>query len=105
MDLSSFNTEGLLSQGRNQFESMEDFCHRLEENNVSDEEILSKFDENQLDYIQDLKESPDWQELSQENCLERIKDAVSKFCHNTEIGRYWIQEKHWKPMAAWLKEK
>lgn len=102
MDIYSFNTEGLSGLGMNQFESMEDFCSRLENNKVSNEEILSKFDENQLDYIQDLKESPDWQELNEESRLNRIYEAVKKFCHNTEVGRYWGKKEHWMPMAMGL---
>lgn len=98
----SFNTEGLNGQGLSQFASMEDFCSRLENNKVSDEEILNKFDENQLDYLQDLRESPDWQELNEESRLDKIYEAVKKFCHNTEIGRYWSKREHWVPMAAVL---
>jgi hypothetical protein len=102
MDMYSFNTEGLSGLGMSQFESMEDFCTRLENKEVSDEEILSKFDENQKDYISDLQESPDWQELDEESRLNRIYDAVKKFCHNTEVGRYWSKKEHWMPMAMGL---
>lgn len=102
MDMYNFNTEGLNGQNWNHFESMEDFCSRLENNVVSDEEILSKFDENQKDYISDLQESPDWQELDEESRLNRIYDAVKKFCHNTEVGRYWSKKEHWMPMAMGL---
>ena len=89
METYNFNTEGLSAHGINQFEAMEDFCNRLEKNKVGDAEILSKFDENQLDYIQDLNESPEWAELNEESQLGKIYEAVKKFCHNTEIGRYW----------------
>lgn len=102
MDMYSFNTEGLSGQYWNRFESMEDFCSRLENNVVSDEEILSKFDENQKDYISDLQERPDWQELDEESRLNRIYDAVKKFSHNTEVGRYWSKKEHWMPMAMVL---
>lgn len=101
MDMYSYNTEGISTEV-NQFESMEDFRSRLENNKVSDEEILSKFDENQLDYIQDLQESPDWQELDEKSRLDNIFEAVKKFCHNTEVGRYWSKQEHWKPMAMGL---
>lgn len=102
MDMYSFNTEGLSGLGMNRLESMEDFCSRLENNKVSDEEILSKFDENQLDYIQDLQESPNWKELNEESRLNRIYEAVKKFCHNTEVSRYWSKKEHWTPMAMGL---
>lgn len=102
MDMYSFNTEGLSSQDWNRFDSMEDFCSRLENHAVSDEEILSKFDDNQKDYIRDLQESPDWQEMDEESRLNRIFEAVKKFCHNTEVGRYWSKKGHWMPMAMGL---
>lgn len=102
MDAYTFNTEGLSTQGMSKFESMEDFCNRLENNQVSDEEILSKFDDNQLDYIQDLTESPDWQELNEESRLDKVYEAVKKFCHNTEVGRYWNKKEHWMPMVGVL---
>lgn len=98
----SFNPEGLGGLGPSHFESMEDFCSRLEENKVSDEEILSKFDDSQMDYIQNLQETPEWQELDEQSRLEKIYEAVKKFCHNTEVGRYWTKKEHWMPMAMGL---
>lgn len=102
MDTYNFLSEGLNGQLMNPFESMEDFCNRLENHQVSDEEILSKFDDNQKDYIRDLQESPDWQELNEDSRLNRIYEAVKKFCHNTEVGRYWSKKEHWMPMAMGL---
>ncbi len=102
MNMLNFNAEGLNGFARNQFELMEDFCSRLENNSVSDEEILSKFDDNQKDYLCDLRESPDWQELNEQSRLDKIYETVRKFCHNTEVGKYWSKKEHWMPMASVL---
>lgn len=97
-----FNMEGMGQQSFNPFDALEDFGQRLENNpeRVSDAEILSKFDDNQLDYINNLQENPSWSDMNAGERIEYVKDAVEKFCHNTDIGRYWTN--HWKPIVHCL---
>ena len=96
------NYENIADMGSQPFESFDNFIERLETHPeaVSDSEILSRFDENQLEYINSLQENPTWGEMTMEQRYEHVKNSVGKFLHNTELGRYWGD--HWKPFVACL---
>lgn len=98
------NMEGIVQQSHSPFEAFEDFAQRLENNpeGISDAEILSKFDDNQLEYINSVQENPVWNEMNINEKIEHVKNAVSKFCHNTEIGKFWSNPSHWVPMVNCL---
>lgn len=100
----NMNVEGFASQSFNNMEEFDDFGKRLESNseNISDNEILSKFDDNQLDYINSIQENPSWHDMGATEKIEYVKNAVDKFCHNTEIGRYWSKPAHWHPIVQCL---
>lgn len=98
------NMEEVNLQDISRFEMSDNLEYRLETNpeSVSDNEILSKFDDNQLDYINSIQENPSWQDMSISEKIDYVKSRVGKFCQNTEIGRYWSQPVHWQPIVHCL---
>ena len=96
--------EDFLQLGSNALENVDDFARRLETNpeNILDNEILAKFDENQLEYINSIQENPLWTEMTITEKIASVKEAVGKFCHNTEIGKYWSNPSHWTPIVHCL---
>lgn len=99
---SHFNFEGFQSQNSSHIENYDEFAQRLENNpeSVTDSDILSKFDSEQLECIRGIQDNPTWNELDLEGKYEAIKERISNFCHGTAIGRYWSNPQHFCPMVA-----
>lgn len=98
MDINNFSYEASTASPT-QKQLLESFEQRLENGTIDDRDILGRFDDNQLEYLQDLKESPEWPADNEQGQLEQIKDACEKFCHNTWLGRYISDKEHWHTIA------
>jgi len=79
------------SLSNSQFEALDSFTERLETNpeSVSDSEILSKFDDNQLNYIGSIQENPSWAEMSVPEKFDYVNDSIGKFCQDTYLDKLW----------------
>lgn len=96
MTESTLNIEGL---NASKFPTLEGFKAQFEQLESSGGDLYETLEPSQQDYLQDLPNNPEWQDLSPEGKFESVKDSITKFFRNTEVGHYLL---HHGPHLAHL---
>ena len=72
------------------FSSLEEFRSKFEELETSGTDLYEHLEPSQQDYLQDLQNSPNWENFNFEEKLEKIQESFAKMFRGTEIGGFLL---------------
>lgn len=74
----------------NKFPALEEFRSKFEELEASGGDLYEHLEPSQQDYLQDLQNSPNWENFNFGEKLEKVQESITKMFRGTEIGGFLL---------------